>query len=175
MMQTQTQTSKKSSKNLMPVKTKANSKTNSKDQPQAVDSLQKFLADSVVLYMKTYAVHWNYQGAKFFAVHKLTEQQYGELYEAIDELAERIRAQRDVAPFSLQNMLQNADLEELQNDEGRSDRSVRNLVESHQALAEEAKRAIDELEDRDPFTADLLTSRIGAHDKAAWMLRSLLA
>jgi DNA-binding ferritin-like protein len=39
----------------------------------------------------------------------------------------------------------------------------------------DARENQSELEDRDPFTADLLTSRIGAHDKAAWMLRSLLA
>lgn len=168
-MQTQTSNSKRSSKTLITLKAK------DKVPSPTIDSLQKFLADSFVLYMKTYAVHWNYQGSKFFAVHKLTEQQYGELYSAIDEMAERIRAKRDVAPFSLQNMLQNADLDELQSDEGRSDRSVRNLVESHQTLAMEAKRAIDELGDKDPFTVDMLTSRIGAHDKAAWMLRSLLA
>lgn len=154
---------------------KAKSAIKSKSNAPGMDNLRHFLADSFVLYMKTYAVHWNYQGPKFFAVHKLTEQQYQELAEAIDEMAERIRAKKDEAPFSLATMLQTADLDELAQDGGHSDHSVRNLAESHQALAIEAKRAIDELGDEDPFTVDMLTERIGAHDKAAWMLRSLLA
>jgi len=160
----QTQTELKSSKN----------RAMSQDSLVGIDSLQNFLADSFVLYMKTYAVHWNYQGSKFFAVHKMTEAQYGELYEAIDVLAERIRAKRDVAPFSLASMLQRADLDELSLDGGKSDRSVRDLVDSHMTLAKEAKQAVDELDGEDPYTADLLTARIGAHEKAAWMLRSLL-
>lgn len=169
-MQTQTVANKGKKMNE-----KAQAALKAKGTHVGTDRLQHFLADSFVLYMKTYAVHWNYQGSKFFAVHKLTEEQYKELAEAIDDLAERIRAKRDEAPFSLANMLQTADLDELTQDGGRSDRSVRNLADSHQALALEAKRAIDELDDEDPYTVDMLTARIGAHDKAAWMLRSLLA
>lgn len=136
--------------------------------------LRKFLADTFVLYMKTYAVHWNYQGSKFFSVHKLTEEQYEHLQEAIDEMAERIRAMGGEAPFSLAEMLASADLDELSADGGASDRSVHNLADSNSALAAEAERVVEELGDEDPYTVDLLTSRIGAHDKAAWMLRSLL-
>lgn len=169
-MQTQVAT-KNSTKSL-----KKRALTAAKNKPHAhTQQLQKFLADTFILYMKTYAVHWNYKGSKFFAVHKLTEEQYGQLEKAIDELAERIRAKNDAAPFSLAEMLRNADLEELNSDGGVSDRSVRNLAESHQALATEAKIAIKAVEDEDPFTADMLTARVGAHEKAAWMLRSLLA
>lgn len=167
----QTQVVSKSKK----MNAKAKTAIKAKGHDMSTDRLSKFLADSFVLYMKTYAVHWNYQGPKFFAVHKLTEEQYGEMAKAIDELAERIRAKRDEAPFSLKEMLQNADLDELNHDGGRSDRSVRNLAESHQALSLEATKAIEELEDSDPYTVDMLTARVGAHDKAAWMLRSLLA
>lgn len=180
-MQTQTE-SKSAKRNQMAngKKSKNKKEENNKDKSEsqsedATEQLQRFLADSFVLYMKTYAVHWNYQGAKFFAVHKITEQQYGELYQSIDTLAERIRAKRDEAPFSLASMLENADLDELSHDGGKSDRSVRNLVDSHMAMAQLAKKTIEDLDDEDPFTADLLTARIGAHEKAAWMLRSLLA
>ncbi|MBX3016917.1 MAG: DNA starvation/stationary phase protection protein [Bdellovibrionaceae bacterium] len=168
-MQTQISTKEKK------MNQKAKSAIKAKTGTTSTERLQHFLADSFVLYMKTYAVHWNYQGPKFFAVHKLTEEQYTEMAKAIDELAERIRAKRDEAPFSLAKMLQTADLDELNHDGGRSDRSVRNLADSHQALSMEATKAIEELDDEDPYTVDMLTARVGAHDKAAWMLRSLLA
>lgn len=163
-----------SSKKSSPV-SKSSMKSKAMLSDSSTDLLRKVLADSFILYMKTYAVHWNYQGPKFFSVHKLTEEQYGQMEKAIDEMAERIRAKGGEAPFSLAEMLQDANLHELSADGGASDRSVHNLADSHVALAQEAHKAVEEISDEDPFTADMLILRIGAHEKAAWMLRSLLA
>lgn len=140
------------------------------------DFLKLVLADTFVLYMKTYAVHWNYKGAKFFSVHKLTEQHYQELAEAIDEIAERIRAKGDEAPISLENILGSADLSEMRNHEASDDHALRELVAGHELLAKRAKESADRLlEDGDLFSNDLMIGRIGAHEKAAWMLRSFLS
>lgn len=136
--------------------------------------LRKFLSDSFVLYMKTYAVHWNYQGEKFFSIHKLTEEQYQQIAKAIDEIAERIRAMKDEAPFSLASILESSNLNELTEDGGCTDRSVRDLANSHMELSGQAKEIIDQIGEEDPYTADMLTARIGAHEKSAWMLKSLL-
>jgi predicted phage gp36 major capsid-like protein len=53
-----------------------------------------------MLFIKTQGVHWNVTGPTFMGVHKLTEEQYENMYEAIDELAERIRALGHKAPAS---------------------------------------------------------------------------
>ncbi|MBY0316786.1 MAG: DNA starvation/stationary phase protection protein [Bdellovibrionales bacterium] len=148
--------------------------TNSKSHNES-DYLKTVLADTFVLYMKTYAVHWNYQGSKFFSVHKLTEMHYQELAEAIDEIAERIRAKGDEAPVALASILDSADLAEMKNSKVHGDKALAELVASHMTLAGKAKEAAEALEEKDRFSADMLTARIGAHEKAAWMLRSFLA
>ena len=89
---------------------------NKNNESESVAHLKRVLADTFVLYMKTYVVHWNYTGANFFSVHKLTEGQYQELAEAIDTIAERIRAIGTEAPISLSDVLDTADLKEMSDD-----------------------------------------------------------
>ena len=140
------------------------------------EHLKLVLADTFVLYMKTYAVHWNYKGAKFFSVHKLTEEHYQELAEAIDVIAERIRAKGDEAPITLENILGSADLKEMKNKNAGNDDALVELVAGHELLANRARQAAEALEgEGDLFSTDLMISRIGAHEKAAWMLRSFLS
>jgi starvation-inducible DNA-binding protein len=142
----------------------------------AILQLKRILADTFVLYMKTYAVHWNYHGPRFFSVHKMTEAHYQELAESIDEIAERIRALDGVAPFSLHEVLNSADLAEA-NKKALSggDDGIADLAKTHMMLARRAKEAIAVMEkDNDVFSVDMMTARIGSHEKAAWMLKSIL-
>lgn len=145
-----------------------------KRENQSVKQLKRVLADTFVLYMKTYVVHWNYTGENFFSIHKLTETQYGELAEAIDEIAERIRAIGTEAPLSLSDILSTADLKEMRDD---SDpvAALRELADGHRLLAKRAKEAADVTADTgDDFSNDMMIGRIGAHDKASWMLQSMI-
>jgi starvation-inducible DNA-binding protein len=140
------------------------------------EPLKLVLADTFVLYMKTYAVHWNYKGAKFFSVHKLTEEHYQELAEAIDNIAERIRAKGEEAPISLSNILGSSDLSEMKNQSASDDSALRELVAGHTLLAKRANQAVKALEQaEDYFSMDMMVDRIGAHEKAVWMLRSFLS
>lgn len=140
------------------------------------EALKLVLADTFVLYMKTYAVHWNYQGPKFFSVHKLTEEHYEQLAEAIDEIAERIRALGHAAPISLETILANSDLEEMRKGNAAGgDQSLLDLISSHSLLAKRAHQAADMAEAAgDLFSQDMMIGRIGEHDKAVWMLQSFL-
>jgi starvation-inducible DNA-binding protein len=149
-----------------------------KNRPQHTDGaehLKLVLADTFVLYMKTYAVHWNYKGQKFFSIHKLTEEHYAELAEAIDEIAERIRALGDEAPITLSSILDSADLSEMKKHGASDDTALRELAEGHRVLSSKAKEAALALEKAgDLFSNDMMVARIGAHEKAAWMLSSFL-
>lgn len=143
---------------------------------EATRHLKLVLADTFVLYMKTYAVHWNYKGAKFFSVHKLTEEHYQELADAIDEIAERIRAKNDEAPISLSNILKSSDLTEMRSHTASDDNALRELIDGHMLLANRARDAARIMEqEQDLFSMDMMIARIGAHEKAAWMLKSFLA
>src|SRR3990167_7245633 len=60
--------------------------------------LSRFLADTYTLYLKTHNFHWNVTGPMFQTLHLMFEQQYNELWMAVDLIAERIRALGDLAP-----------------------------------------------------------------------------
>ncbi len=140
-----------------------------------LDGLTKVLSDSFILYMKTYAVHWNYTGANFFSIHKLTEAQYEELAEAIDEIAERVRALGHETPISLGDVLDSGDLKEMRQGKLSSGMMLEDLAKGHDLLAKRAKEAADAADEADDdFSNDMMVGRIGAHQKAAWMLKSLL-
>lgn len=61
-----------------------------KNLKSVTSMLSVVLADSVMLYTKTRKFHWNVNGESFMELHKLFENQYKQLEEAIDEIAERI-------------------------------------------------------------------------------------
>jgi starvation-inducible DNA-binding protein len=139
------------------------------------EQLKTFLADTYLLLAKTQACHWNARGPNFIGIHKLTEEQYNELFAAIDDLAERVRALDTDAPFSLAEMLRLATLEEATQVHGLDD-AIRMLVTDNKAMSERARDlALDADEQDDLVTHDMLVARIEVHDKAAWLLRSNLA
>lgn len=134
--------------------------------------LEKALADTYVLYAKTQGVHWNIIGPMFYGVHKLTEEQYRDMAESIDEIAERIRALGYLAPTKLSHLIQIADVQEVS--DVNSTLMVEMLAKDHQRVATSLREAVQKADKLDDvFTADLLTARIGKHEQYAWMLRAL--
>ena len=76
----------------------------SQDQRQQIaDGLGRLLADTWVLYGKTHGFHWNVTGPMFNSLHGMFDTQYNELWDSLDEIAERIRALGMPAPFRRQH------------------------------------------------------------------------
>jgi len=147
----------------------------SQTNESVAEQLKTFMADTYLLLAKTQACHWNARGHNFIGIHKLTEEQYNELFEAVDELAERVRALDTDAPFSLAEIQRIATLEEATQVHGIDD-AIRMLVSDNKAMSERARElALDADEQDDLVTHDMLVKRIEVHDKAAWLLRSNLA
>ena len=71
-----------------------------KERADFARELSKALADSYALYLKTHGYHWNVRGPEFFSLHNLLEEQYREIWAALDDIAERIRALGELAPQS---------------------------------------------------------------------------
>ncbi len=139
------------------------------------EMIRTILADTFVLYMKTYTVHWNFVGPDFFSIHKLTEIQYGELAGAIDEIAERLRAVHRTAPVSLDGILNSSDLLEFREKNEFTANVLGDLARGHRLISSRASEASKVLEEEgDAYGSDLMIRRIGDHDKASWMLMSYL-
>jgi starvation-inducible DNA-binding protein len=139
------------------------------------EGLSRLLADTFTLYLKTHGFHWNVTGPLFHSLHALFEEQYRELWLATDAIAERIRALGFAAPGGYGDLSKLARVGEADGVPG-ANAMLRQLVRDHETAARTARQALVAAEEGcDAPTADLVTHRIGAHEKAAWMLRCLLA
>ena len=145
------------------------------DRLLIASELGRVLADTYTLYLKTHNYHWNVTGPMFNTLHLMFEEQYNELWMAIDLVAERIRSLGEFAPGSY---AQFADLTSIDEAEGvpSAEQMLADLVAGHEAVARTARGAFSTAERAgDQSTADLLTQRLQVHEKTAWMLRSMLA
>jgi len=139
---------------------------------EMVDALRHIMADTFTLYFKTHAYHWNVEGPYFDSLHKLFGDQYTEMWEALDDLAERIRALGAYAPLSIVDMVKNSDLTEASKQLKAMD-MVKDLAKDHEILSKHLAEAIEKASEvGDEVTADMLISRQTIHDKTAWMLRA---
>lgn len=139
-----------------------------------VNALQTVLADTYALSLKAQNYHWNVEGRHFQSLHAVFEAQYTELAAAIDVIAERIRTfgvriDANFASFAQRKTVTDAraDLDE--------NAMVADLLEGHRSVIASLKNALvlaDEV--GDAYTSGFITERIGAHEKAGWMLRSML-
>lgn len=147
--------------------------TGIRDTRTIAGGLTNILADTYRLVFKTHAYHWNVTGPLFYSVHKLTEEQYENMFKAADSLAERIRALGEVAPMSLSTVTGNSVI----SDRGRrmnASEMVSDLANDHERIAHRLHDLIDMAgEHRDPVTEDLATQRAAFHEEAAWMLRAI--
>jgi starvation-inducible DNA-binding protein len=141
---------------------------------QIAEGLAVLLADTSVLYLKTQGYHWNVTGPMFHPLHLMFEEQYIELRDAMDVIAERIRALGAVAPGSYAELVRLASVSDEEGAPG-SQEMVRRLCDAHELLVRSARPLLATAEEAgDAATADLVTQRISAHEKIAWMLRSTL-
>lgn len=151
-----------------------NSGFENKHKEKVANGLASFLADSYTLYLKTQNFHWNVTGPRFPQLHAMFEEQYRELAEAVDEIAERIRALGAKSPGTFKEFSKLAGIDDF---EGPfvSEKMVEDLKEGHEKAASKAAEVAQIASDSgDEASADLLISRIKTHEKTAWMLRSLM-
>jgi starvation-inducible DNA-binding protein len=148
--------------------------------PDALDAsaalMGQVLADTQMILQKTLGVHWAVAGPAFAGIHELTENQYRELFEAVDVIAERIRALGRPAPAAASQIASLTDLSEGKVEDMTVADMVGALVKDHEAICRLMRDNFEDCEERRDFvTADLLVHRMTAHEKAVWMLRATLA
>ena len=139
-----------------------------------VEALRQVVADTYALIGQTHICHWNVRGPSFFSLHTAFEEQYSELFLAVDEIAERIRAKSALAPGGLSNLAKMAGIDEI--DENASAQNmVKHLVAANEKLLADLKTARDRAGDEgDSESEDLMIARIQVHEKTVWMLNSYL-
>ncbi|ELN4741087.1 DNA starvation/stationary phase protection protein, partial [Escherichia coli] len=144
------------------------------DRKKIAEGLSGLLADSYTLYLMTHNFHWNVTGPQFNSLHNMFMAQYTEQWNALDIIAERIRALGFPAPGTYREFVKLASIKEVEGVPKAND-MIRHLVAAQEATARTARKLFPVVDAaNDQPTADVLTQRIDIHEKTAWMLRSLL-
>lgn len=138
--------------------------------------LNRVLSDTVVLNFKTRNFHWNVTGTDFSQLHKFFEEQYNQLDEAMDEVAERVRALGGRTFGSLAEYLKTTTLTEEPARIPPARKMIAELLGDHEAIIKALRKDVDVTGDKygDMGTSDFLTGLMETHEKMAWMLRAHL-
>lgn len=148
--------------------------TKAKADSAVVKLLNLLLADSYTLMANTHYAHWNVEGPGFFVLHKAFEEHYAHLFDAIDEIAERVRALDAYAIGGLRHFAEESGIDELKTPVAAKDYVAALIVAHEKTLADaialrDAAGAANDLESQ-----DLAIGRIAWHQKTTWMLKSYL-
>ena len=139
-----------------------------------VQTMRQALGSAFSLYLMTHGFHWNVEGSDFYQVHKMFQDQYEEQWEAIDDIAERIRALDEYAPQSLQSFLALSQIETPEYTHRLMPRDMAVALMKAQeemiVIWTEALRLATSEEEHG--LANFIGARIEAHQKHRWMLRS---
>lgn len=148
---------------------------NDESRKQVCEKLSGLLASTYMLYLKTLYYHWNVTGKSFLSLHELFETQYDDLHEAGDELAERIRALGHFTPGTVREFQELSTIKDDDSLPSSDDQMIKNLLADNEQCSKEAREVLKVAEEgSDEVTIDMMVARMTYHDKASWMLRSLL-
>ncbi|MDH5826106.1 Dps family protein [Sphingobacterium faecium] len=135
--------------------------------------LNNLLADESIVYQKTRNAHWNVEGPDFHAAHLFLEEQYNELAEIIDEVAERIRKIGHYAVGSYSKYLEMTHLQETQYEHTDSKGFYKELLSDHESVIMNIRGNLDAVDKAgDQASEDFLVGLLAQHEKMAWMLRA---
>jgi starvation-inducible DNA-binding protein len=141
---------------------------------EVIKALKDVLYESYILLLKTQNYHWNVTGQNFYSLHTMFQQQYEDLFIAIDLIAERIRTLGDIVPARFETYLKFANIKEGE-ENSESSQMVKNLAHDQDLISKTLYKALKLAQEiSDEATVNIITDRIQVHQKNAWMLKSSL-
>jgi starvation-inducible DNA-binding protein len=141
---------------------------------ELIDRLNRFLASSYVLYLKTHFYHWNVFGADFPQYHEFFGNVYEEVYGSIDTIAEHIRQINGIPENAPSLLLKNSIISESRNTKYVNE-IVTELLDDVDAIARDIVD-INKISERfsEIGLSNYLQDRHAAFKKHSWMLKSIL-
>jgi starvation-inducible DNA-binding protein len=147
----------------------------SQERQAVVRLLNILLSDEYLLYTKTLNYHWNIYGPDFKALHVFLQEQYEEMLEIVDEIAERVRSLGHVSFGTMTEFLKNTRVKEYAGDAPESAQMIKRLLDDHESIIRSLRNDLEETARlHDMGTNNFLTEIMERHEKMAWMLRATL-
>lgn len=137
-------------------------------------SLKIAMANTFVMYFRSHSYHWNVEGPNFNDYHGYFGGLYDELWNAVDPIAEHIRAIDQYAPISLASLYDAKTFEE----DGTLITSTRqmflNLIDANTKVIESLNKALELANySKQQGLANFIQDRLDVHAKHGWQLKSL--
>ncbi|WP_066759709.1 Dps family protein [Crocinitomix algicola] len=144
------------------------------ESTEVVMNLNQLLANYQVYFHKLQNFHWNIKGRDFFELHEQFEKMYRDVFNKIDEIAERVRVFGKTPTSNMEAYLDQASIKESPTDLS-GEFMVRTLVEDMDNLLTNMVETTDVASaNGDVGTVDLMNSYIKELEKEHWMLISWL-
>jgi starvation-inducible DNA-binding protein len=139
-----------------------------------MNEARKAMADTFFMYQKAHSYHWNVEGINFPQLHSFFGDLYAELFGAVDPFAEEIRAQNQYAPRNIEEMYNDKTVDCTNAANGAKD-MVSDLAKTNDQVIISLNILFKKLESiGEQGFMDFVASRLDAHKKHGWMLRSIL-
>ena len=142
---------------------------------QTATELRAVLADTFAFYFRAHVFHWNVTGPLFFSLHQFFGNLYVELFDAVDPIAEQIRALHELAPASLFELLKPATINHEDYTPGTVQEMITELLSHNDHVLQALYVAHDAAEqEKHDGVVNFIEDRIDKHAKIAWQLRAHL-
>lgn len=141
---------------------------------ELIEAMKRYFATHFQYYTKAHGFHVNVVGSDFTEFHMLFGEIYEDAQDAIDDIAEHIRAIEGIAPFAL------ARIQELGSIEDASE--APKAMKMTEELLADTQIVVDHLEECHDIATEykkyglinFLEGRLDIHAKLMWKLRSTL-
>ncbi|PZX47782.1 Dps family protein [Algoriphagus chordae] len=144
-------------------------KLDNKAMKELSGQMNDLLSDYHIFYQNVRGFHWNVKGENFFDLHIKFEELYTQLYENIDELAERIVTIGFKPLHAYSDYLKSTIHKEI-TDVSNGDECVKHVIDGLGILAQSHRKAAKAAEEADDIaSADMLTKFVGDIEKRMWM------
>ena len=142
---------------------------------QLIQQLKVILGTNFALYLKSHNYHWNIEGPNFPQYHDFLNGFYTEVFAQIDPIAEHVRYLDSYVPGSMERFLELADIEEAVDNIPSPLSMMTQLKSDNDRYIIHLRAGIAAAEQaNEPAVGNFLQDLLGAHQKQAWMLRSLI-
>ena len=135
--------------------------------------LSDIQANLFLLFHKTWVFHWNVVGPDFSQYHKFLGEIYEELFDAVDTIAEHVRAIDGMPPNRLSALKDMMTISEA--DPTNAMEMLNDLNLTNNLVLVTLMRAYQLADDADELgLANFIQDRIDVHQKHGWMLKATL-
>ena len=140
---------------------------------QLIQQLKVILATNFALYLKAHNFHWNIEGSNFPQYHSFLDNLYNSIWGQTDDIAEHLRKLNAYAPGSMTRFLELADLNEELNIPSALEMMTQLRADNDRYIIHLRAGIVAAESANEPAVGNFLQDLLGAHQKHAWMLRSI--